>query len=361
MQSPRKKILLWLTALMLIMACVPSIATPVPTLDPNTIGTVIVQTANAAVTQTAAAAPTLTLTPIFTNTPPSTFTLEPTFTPIGTIIFPTSTPVAREQYFRVKHDTQLAEYNYRSRTADPSWPVDVWGLRTPEVVRLYVATKNAAGTHRTTITPAWEAYMDALNNYERKTLNYLKSNDTAIFDSNGFPQMESLTMGGNIITLDEVQNGWGQVHTMDYNNPESIKTANYITKPDLVHKFVVVGWNRPSKTTYWVNPPPGAIYWPLVSSRAVWIPLEYLEPFPHLPMTVIANTTQKIKANPSKDSTATGMELAEGASAQVVKYYPSGSDVWGRLSGGGWIGLLIHEKGLVKYPTSWQMETLPPP
>ena len=203
--------------------------------------------------------------------------------------------------------------------------------------------------------------MDALNDYDAHKLDYLKAYDSALFDHNGFPQMESLTMGGNIITIDEVHNGWGLVHTLDYGNPVTIKTVNYTTKPDLVHKFVVVGWSRRTKASYWVNPPPGAIYWPLVSSRAVWIPLEYLEPFPHLPMTVKANTTQKIKVNPSKDSTSTGMELAEGDSAQVVKYYPSGSDVWGRLSGGGWIGLLIHEKGLVKYPTSWQMETLPPP
>jgi len=340
------------------MACVPSMAVPVSisTLNPNAINTFIVQTANVAFTQTASV-PTLTATAtqINTSTPEATFTL------VAPIIFPSSTPTQREEYFRVKHDNQLAEFNYRSRTGDPKWPVDRWGWQTPEVVRLVVATKNAAGTHHTTITPPWEAYMDALNDYNKKTINYLKSRDTAIFDGNGFPQLESMTMGGNIITLDEVKNGWGRVHTMDYNDPGSVQKFDYTNRPDLVHKFVVVVWNRTNKTTYFVNPPPGAIYWPLVSSRIVWIPMENLEGFPQLPMAVTANMTQEIKAQPSNDSVSTGFELAEGSSTQVIKYYPSGSNVWGQVSGGGWIALLTHKKGAVTYPTSWQMATQPPP
>ena len=359
MQSPRKKLLLWLTALTLIMACAPSMATPVPisTLNANAISTYIVQTANVAATQTVAAIP----TPIITITPRNTFTPEPTFTPIGTIIFPTSTPSNREQYFRVKHDSQIAEFHYQSRTAAPDWHMDIWGLQTPEVVPLSLGSKNASGTNRTTITGAWESYMNSLNDFSEKKLLYLKADNTALFNGNGFPQMESLTMGGNIITLDEMKNGWGRVHTMGYNDPGSVQGFNYKTRPDLVHKFVVVGWSRRSKATYWVNPPPGTIYWPLVSSRKVWIPMDHLESFPILPMVVTANKTQAIRGNPAIDSELTGGQFTEGASANVMEYYPSGSDVWGRLAGGGWVGLLIHEKGLIKYPTSWSMETLPPP
>ena len=338
------------------MACVPSMAAPAPTLDPNAVNTFIVQTANAAATQTVAAISIFTLT----ATPRNTFTPESTFTPVGTIIFPTSTPISRVQYFRVKHDNQLAEYDYKSRTAAPDWPVDIWGLQTPEVVALSVDLKGN-GTHRTTVDGNWEIFIDALNDHNPKKLNYLKADNSGLFDGNGFPQLESLTMGGNIITLDEVKNNWGRVHTIDYKTPGSLKEFNYLTKPNLIHKFVVVGWKRSTKKTYITNPPHGDIYWPLVSSRVVWIPMEYLEAFPTLPKVVTANKTQEIRTKPEIDSPLTGENFAEGASANIVEYYPSGSNVWGRIAGGGWIGLLLYEKGAPQYLTSWGMVTLPPP
>lgn len=339
------------------MACVPSMATPVPPLDPNAINTFIVQTANVAATQTVAAIPTSTITVV----PRDTFTPEPTYTPVGTIIFPTSTPISRVQYFRIKHDTQLAEFNYQSRTAAPDWPVDLWGLQTPEIAWLYVGPKVGIGRNTTTVDGNWEILIDALNDHNPKKLSYLKADNSGLFDGNGFPQLESLSMGGNIITLDEVKNDWGRVHTIDYYNPGALKDFNYLTRPDLIHKFVVVGWNRSSKTTYITNPPHGDIYWPLVSSRAVWIQMDHLEAFPTLPKVVTAKKTQEIRTKPSLDGLPTGNSLAEGTSANIVEYYPSGSNVWGRIAGGGWIALLLYEKGAPQYLTSWAMVTLPPP
>ena len=113
MLSHRKKLLLWITTFTLIMACVPSVATPLPVvpLDPNAINTFIVQTSEAASTQTALAVPIFTSTATFTVTPPSSFTPESTFTAVGVIIFPTSTPFEEKQYYRVKHDSQLAYHN----------------------------------------------------------------------------------------------------------------------------------------------------------------------------------------------------------------------------------------------------------
>jgi hypothetical protein len=90
------------------------------------------------------------------------------------------------------------------------------------------------------------------------------------------------------------------------------------------------------------------------------MPLDFLEAFPDLPITVTLNTTLDIRTNPTKDSTLTGPKLPKGGTASVVEYYPSASDVWGRLSSGGWIPLLAHQKGLPRYPTSWIMETQPP-
>src|SRR5262245_49300870 len=119
MTTHRRKFFFWFITLTLILACVPSLPTPisVPTTDPNNISIFIVQTANAADTQTIAAIPPSTLTATFTSTPRSTFTPEPSVTPFQTFILDTPTPIQRIQYFRVKHDSQLAIYNFKSRTA----------------------------------------------------------------------------------------------------------------------------------------------------------------------------------------------------------------------------------------------------
>lgn len=84
------KFLFWFTIVALMMACVPSFATPFPTAGPNAVNTFIVQTANAASTQTAAALPTSTPTATLTATPHNTETASPTFT--STVIFILSSP-----------------------------------------------------------------------------------------------------------------------------------------------------------------------------------------------------------------------------------------------------------------------------
>ncbi len=355
--SRRKRSLIWFTLLVLILACAPLAPTPIPPLNPNDINLFIKQTADAASIQTLAALPTSTFTPTFTATPANTYTPEPTLTPIQTFVLATPTKAQTVQFFRVKHDTQLEIYNYRARTAGEEWTYS----QAAEVVPLLAAAKNGSATQRTTINKPWEAYMDALNGFDRGKLIYLKGTETALFNGAGFPQLESLTMGGNILTLNEIQGNWGRVNTMDYGSPGSAETDNYTTRPDLVHKFVVVVWSRKSKSTYWVNPPKGDVYWPLVSNHTLWIQMDRLEPFPFLPMLVTATTEQDIMKEPKSGSESTGKTLAVGESVTITQYYPSGSSVWARLQSGRWITLFRYTKAGPTYFTSWKMETLPPP
>jgi len=86
--------LMWSAALGLVMACAPALsaAPAVPTLDPNAVNQIIVQTADAASTQTAAAIPTSTPTETVTPTPRGTNTPEPTIT--ETFIYVYYTPTA---------------------------------------------------------------------------------------------------------------------------------------------------------------------------------------------------------------------------------------------------------------------------
>jgi hypothetical protein len=90
MRTRTPKILFWLAILVLVMACVPTLAAPLPTADANQVSQFIAQTANAARTQTAAALPSSTSTATITPTPRNTDT--PSATSTATVIFILSTP-----------------------------------------------------------------------------------------------------------------------------------------------------------------------------------------------------------------------------------------------------------------------------
>lgn len=356
--SPAVRGALLFAALALVLACAPTTGNPaVPASDPNAVQLYIQQTAAAASTQTQFALPPATIAPTFTATPWSTFTAIPTSTSF-TFILPSPNYSQNVQYFRLKHDNQLALYDYKSRTVSPDWG---YLKQTPEVVPLSPAPKEGTGTHRTPMTGGWETFINELNNHDKKKLNFLKAPSTALFNGAGFPQMESLTMGGNIITLEAIQNGWGRVHTLDYSSPKSAAVVNYFTEPSFVHKVVIVTWNTKTKTTYWVKPPQGDVYWPFVARNEVWVPMDRLEPFPVLPMQVTASLDQEQKKEPSSESEPTRFNLNKGETATIVEYRPSGSSVWGRLQSGYWILLFQYTKDGPTYYTTWSMETLPPP
>ena len=355
----KKKILFGILALGAMLACVPSgLATPVVVpADSNAIQLYMQQTAGAAFTQTQASIPTLPPTLTLTPTPRPTFTLDPTFTPVGTIVLAAPPQSQHVQYFRVKHDHQLALYNFRSRTVSPDGG---YTKQTPEILPMFPIPKEGTGTIRTPVDGAWERFINDLNGNNNGKLTYLKSSGTALFNGAGFPQMESLTMGGNIVTLEAISNGWGKVHTMDFNSPGNASVENYFTRPDLVHKFVLVSWNTKNKTTIWPNTPKGDIFYPFVTRNDAWVQMERLEPFPILPMNVSVVITQDVRKEPKADSELTSTRLEEGKTATIIQYHPSASDVWGQLQNGGWVLLFSYTKDGPTHFTTWSMATMPP-
>ncbi len=94
MATTRKRtLLIWVAALALVMACVPTLATPaIPTVDANAVGTFIALTVDAAGSQTAAALPSSTPTASVTPTQ-NTATASPTLTPTFIFILSTPTPI----------------------------------------------------------------------------------------------------------------------------------------------------------------------------------------------------------------------------------------------------------------------------
>jgi len=94
MSTRKTKILSWLIALGLVLACVPTFTAPsVSTPVPGAVNTFIAQTSNAASTRTAAALPTSTPTATITPTPRNTETPSPTETAIVIFLLPSLTPI----------------------------------------------------------------------------------------------------------------------------------------------------------------------------------------------------------------------------------------------------------------------------
>lgn len=96
LRRTQKNIVFLITAAAIALACMPTLApapTPIPTFDPNSIGTFIAATANAASTQTGLFT-TPSATPTFTPTPTKTPSDTPTPTPTFLFLIPskTSTP-----------------------------------------------------------------------------------------------------------------------------------------------------------------------------------------------------------------------------------------------------------------------------
>lgn len=89
----KTKLLIWITALALVMACAPALTIPATqaVVNPGAINTFIVQTANAAATQTAAALPSATFTP---NITPTSNTETPTSTITATVVYVFFSPTA---------------------------------------------------------------------------------------------------------------------------------------------------------------------------------------------------------------------------------------------------------------------------
>ena len=117
----KKNALIWLAALVWVMACLPTAAgqQPVPTTDPGAINTFIAQTANAASTQTAAALPTSTATATFTSTPGPTETASPTPTNTFIFILPGLGPSGTATLTNITSGTSNSEYGCEVREVDP--------------------------------------------------------------------------------------------------------------------------------------------------------------------------------------------------------------------------------------------------
>lgn len=186
MEATRKtKLLVWVTALALIMACAPSLATPVvPTLDPDAVNIFIAQTVNAAATQTAASMPSLTPSPTIT---PVVNTDTPSPTPTATVIFvlSTPTPLVIPTFTAVSGGgggggSGFSDQNYSC-----------------QVTRV-VPPNGSSFEPRDDFDAIWTVRNNGQKNWDRNSVDYIYSSGAKIHKISGYDLDENVRVGNSL-------------------------------------------------------------------------------------------------------------------------------------------------------------------
>jgi hypothetical protein len=185
MAATRKtKLLVWVTALALVMACVPSLATPsVPTLDPGAVNTFIAQTVNAAATQTAASRPSLTPSPTLTPTV-NTETPSPTATATVIFVLSTPTPLVIPTFTNVSSGGGggggISSQNYSC-----------------QVTRVSPANGSTFNP-RDDFDTVWTVRNNGQKNWDRNSVDYVYSSGSKIHKISGYDLDENVRVGNSI-------------------------------------------------------------------------------------------------------------------------------------------------------------------
>ena len=177
----KKKLLVWVAALSLVIACVPSLATPeVPTVDPGAINTFIAQTVNAAATQTAAAIPSSTPTPTLT---PTRNTETPSPTATSTVIFILSTPTP--PIIPTFTNANLGG----SGTSSDNFACQVTRITPPN---------GSSFSPRDDFDAFWTVKNIGRRNWDRTSVDYIYSSGAKIHKISGYDLPENVKVGNNI-------------------------------------------------------------------------------------------------------------------------------------------------------------------
>jgi hypothetical protein len=355
-----------LIAALTLTGCASFTTLATPTQYPGIVNTVVALTAAAASTQTATGIPSATVVHSGTSAPPNSPTATETPSPTSTFIFvfhintstptPTNTPEpVSGPFYRVRSDDTNGRFEGGSRAESTglAWP--------PQVNPAFAAPNETSGTHRTNLDNyGWDSYQRWLLNDNSTLFRYATDDGLAMFNSSGWPQMESLLFGNNVVIAETAgqKYGWARIVTMDYEAGPPHPYVDYQSAPWFVQKFTTV--NKHGAVGLSAR---GEVFYPLVSSQELYFPLDWLEPFPSLPRTVQVKIADlHIHLEPTFDSATLG-QLHADQSFEILQYAPRGSEVWGLVKNNslkGWV-VLFNPYTSPYYTTTWYMQTDPPP
>ena len=176
--TQKTKLLVWVLALALIMACVPTLTTPsIPTTDPGAVNTFIAQTVDSASRQTAAAIPSLTSTPTVT---PTVSTETPSPTPTSTVVFvlPTFTVVVIPTFTSSGGGTSSENYSCQVTRVSPANGMTL--------------------DPRDDFDAIWTVRNNGQRNWDRTSIDHLYERGDRIHKISGYDLDENVRVGNSI-------------------------------------------------------------------------------------------------------------------------------------------------------------------
>ncbi len=237
------------------------------------------------------------------------------------------------------------------RVISPDWAsghIDVFELESPFVE--YIRRLNAANSN----PKAWRlisAPQGGIFNYTRKVDD---SDDLEWYENGRKPFLNTVGFDGNVVNVIDIQQDLALIQTIAVN--KYVPLYSYQDRPDLVHQFTTV--NNQGKI---YKAGKGVIvYSPLLTRFQSAVPLDILEPFPTLPMSVKVEWPSGL--NLRKTPSITGEKVGvfpQGTELLIKEYFPRGAEVWARANGR-YICLYTPIQ-LNPYSTTWKMVTSPPP
>lgn len=170
---------------------------------------------------------------------------------------------------RLRNDYERKDLNYTCRTQLPDW-VNPNMRQAPQVIPLFLTPNATSGGNRTPLT-SWKSYIWQINKIQDegdRKWRYYTARNSGYFNATGWPQLESLGMGDNLVNVLEERRGFSRIETLilEDGQPDS-QLVNYERTPWLIHRFTVITPNGV------IDPPPGRIYSPVVVKRGreLWI------------------------------------------------------------------------------------------
>jgi len=174
-----------------------------------------------------------------------------------------------EKLMRVKNDWEMPPYTARVNL--PSWKNPKM-RQAPEVYPMYLTpSKNSSGG-RVNIQN-WEKFIyENINNGKNKW-NYYVNPHSGLFNQAGWPKLEQIIMGNNLVSVLDIQNGFAKIDFLRVDVIPDFNLYNQFRTPWFFQKFNVV-----TKNNILVNPNPGVIYSPIIQryGKELWIPMTYL-------------------------------------------------------------------------------------
>ena len=197
---------------------------------------------------------------------------------IESIVLDNGTRYVRENELKLwvlMGDEELGLYNRKSRTADPKWQEahPVSGNCTPSVFRFDKQPIEPKNDYRVDISPL-DGSIRALND-DSKKVDYLYADNTALYNSTGYPKQAYITMSGNMLLEDGIEGNYLRFKTITPNS-ETLGLS-HVKTPWFVHRFDIVCFTKDGATyhTHTINNNIKDVDYFLVTKEGVgYIPLD---------------------------------------------------------------------------------------